>query len=221
MDKVKADGHKKCDSCRHPPHAAAASTAPPACNHSPPPTLFDHDSSTHSHLSIEQKWSIITLHKDGRDNEYISQHIPFDARSVHHWLDHYQQHHTVDDQHRSGRKRKTTTEIEEKIEQEAKETKFTTPRSIKRKLGIDVSSLTIDRRLIEVGLFGRVARHKKKLNEEEKCKRLSFAQGYKNWTIEQWMHTMFADEKICWGEVFSGQVCMGFLTSLRGTEPRV
>jgi transposase len=146
------------------------------------------------------------MHKEGHNVDYIAQRIPCDVKSVHRWWDHYQEHGTVDDERRSGRKRKTTAEIDEKIEQEAKETKFTTPRRIKRKLGLDVSIDTIDRRLIEVGLFGRVARHKKKFNSEEIRKRLSFAEGYKNWTPEQWMKVMFADEKIFWGEGFSGQI---------------
>jgi len=67
------------------------------------------------------------------------------------------------------------------------------------------TSRSVDRRLIAVGLFGRVARHKHPFTEEEKRKRLSFAEGYRNWTVEQWMHVLFADEKIFWGEGFSGQ----------------
>jgi transposase/uncharacterized coiled-coil protein SlyX len=149
---------------------------------------------------------IILLHKLKRDDYSIAQQIPCDVRSVRHWLNHYEKHHNVDDEHRSGRKRKTTATEDEKIEQEAKRTKFTTPRRIRRKLGLNVSSRTIDRRLIEVGLFGRVARHKKKFTEEETRKRLSFAEGYLNWTPAQWMKVMFADEKIFWGEGFWGQV---------------
>jgi len=110
------------------------------------------------------------------------------------------------DSPRSGRKRKTTAEQDAAIVAEAKETKFTTPRRIRRKLGMDVSSRTIDRRLIEHGLWGRVARHKKKFSAAEKRKRLSFAEGYKSWTQEDWMNVLFADEKIFWGEGFWGQV---------------
>ena len=149
---------------------------------------------------------IVCLHKLKHDEAAIAREIPCDVRSVRHWLQHYEQHHNVDDEHRSGRKRKTTSEIDEHIEEEARETKFTTPRRIKRKLGLDVSSRTIDRRLQEVGLFGRVARHKKKFSEQEKQKRLSFSEGYQSWTVEQWMKVIFADEKIFWGEGFSGQV---------------
>ena len=62
---------------------------------------------------------------------------------------------------------------------------FATPRQLKRKLQLDVSVDTIDRRLIEAGLPGRVARHVFQLTEEHKRKRLSFAEGYSRWTEDE------------------------------------
>jgi transposase len=205
--KRKFQRHATCSDCRSPvqqqedlspdPPTAAASSSPP---------LFEHGDITHTHLSPERRWMIICLHKLQRDDASIATEVACDVRSVRHWIEHYQQHGNVDDLRRSGRKRKTTAEQDASIVQQAKRTKFTTPRRIKRKLGLDVSSRTIDRRLIEVGLFGRVARHKKKFSEEEIRKRLSFAEGYKNWTAADWMRVEFADEKIFWGEGFWGQV---------------
>jgi transposase/uncharacterized coiled-coil protein SlyX len=196
--------HHLCPACykvyRHPP-AAAAAASPPA-SPSPPPPLFDHDPHSHSHLSHDQRVAITVLHKEGHNESYIAQRIPCDVRSVRHWLE----HPSLLDEPRPGHKRKTTAEQDAAIIDEAKEKKFTTPRRIKRKLGLDVSSRTIDRRLIEVGLFGRVARHKRKFSDVEKQKRMSFAEGYKHWTPEDWMHVEFADEKIFWGEGFWGQV---------------
>ena len=43
---------------------------------------------------------------------------------------------------------------------------FDTPRGLKCKLELDVSRRTIDRRLIEANLFGRVAAKKRKFTEE-------------------------------------------------------
>ena len=83
---------------------------------------------------------------------------------------------------------------------------FCTPRSLKRKYQFEPSARTIDRRLCEVNLFGRVARHKKKLTDEDKRKRLSFAQGYLHMTADDWMKIMFADEKKIKGEGFMGQI---------------
>jgi transposase len=142
------------------------------------------------------------LHRVGHDESYIAHRIPYDVRSVRYWLE----HPDLLDRRRSGRKRKTTAAQDAAILAEAEATKFTTPRSIRRKLGVDVSVDTIDRRLKEHGLFGRVARHKKKFNAAEKQKRLSFARGYISWTADNWMLVEFADEKIFWGEGFWGQV---------------
>jgi transposase len=168
--------------------------------------LFERDEHSHGHLSVAQRWAIVTMHKLDHDDAAIAQHVPCDLRSVRHWWTHYEQHGDVNDTLRSGRKRKSTAEEDAAIAAEARETKFTTPRRIRRKLGMDVSSRTIDRRLIEVGLFGRVARHKKKFSEEEKRKRLSFAEGYQHWTAADWMRVEFADEKLFLGEGFWGQV---------------
>jgi transposase/uncharacterized coiled-coil protein SlyX len=205
--KPRSDRTHRCKECAHKyqQQQRQSTDAPAAAAPSPAP-LFERDASTHSHLSTEQRWCIVSLHRDGRNERYIADRIPCDVRSVRYWLLHHEKTGNVDDLRRSGRKRKTTAEEDERIEQEAKTTKFTTPRRIKRKLGLDVSSRTIDRRLQEVGLFGRVARHKKKFSAEEKRKRLSFAQGYKNWTADDWMNVLFADEKIFWGEGFWGQV---------------
>ena len=164
--------------------------------------MFERDEHSHNNLSHDQRVAITVLHKEGRDDSYIASRISCDVRSVRHWL----AHPNLQDSPRSGRKRKTTAEQGAAIIHEAKATKFTTPRRLRRKLGLDVSSRTIDRRLIEVGLFGRVARHKKKFSDEEIRKRLSFAEGYKHWTEEDWMRVEFADEKIFWGEGFWGQV---------------
>jgi transposase len=203
--------HHLCTACykeyRHPSSSSTTSTSSiPSSTITTPVSLFSPPSPSHSHLSIEQRWTIILLHKQGVTIENILQQTSTSLPTIRHWINHYKNHHDVNDEPRSGCKRKTPSSIDETIINEARETKFTTPRRIKRKLGLDVSSRTIDRRLIEVGLYGRVAQHKKKFTEEEKTERLSFAEGYKHWTTNDWMKVMFADEKIFWGKGFWGRV---------------
>jgi transposase len=203
-----ADRHHLCPTCKHERYypAAAAAAAPPPAAPSPPPPLFERDASSHSHLSVEQRWAIVILHKEGHDASTVARKIPCDLRSVRHWLSHYEQHHSVEDEPRSGRPRMTDEATDTAIAFVAHVEKFTTPNRLKRKLQLNVSSRTIDRRLQGAGLFGRVARHRKKLTEEDISKRLSFAEGYAHMTKEDWMRVMFADEKIVKGAGFSGQV---------------
>jgi len=185
---------------RHPADAAAATA--PSSSPSPPPPLFDHNPHSHSHLSHDQRVAITVLHKEGRDVSYIAARIPCHKNTVRHWLAQEDTH----DSPRSGRKRKTTAEQDAAIIAEAKETKFTTPRRIRRKLGMDASVDTIDRRLIDAGLPGRIARHVFQLTDEHKRQRLSFAHGYSRWTEEGWCKVVFADVKTFRGKGRSGQV---------------
>ena len=83
---------------------------------------------------------------------------------------------------------------------------FITPRQLKRDHELDVSSRTIDRRLIEAGLHGRVAHHNLLFTDEHRRKRLSFANGYAGWSDEKWDTVLFTDEKTFWGAGSNGQI---------------
>jgi hypothetical protein len=148
----------------------------------------------------------VALHRDGREDSYIAERIPCDVKTVRRCVQHYEQHHSVEDETRSGRPRMTDEAMDTAIAGAAHVEKFCTPRGLKRKYQFEPSTRTIDRRLQEANLFGRVARHKKKLSTEEKRKRLSFAEGYKGWTKEQWERVLFSDEKKFKGDGFMGQV---------------
>lgn len=168
------------------------------------PQLFPahHD---HSHLDIVQRWAIVILHTLNYNNTEIQHMIGCSKNTVSHWIDQYADDGDVEDAYRSGRPRITDDELDMKILKYTQEKIFTSPRQIKRTLQLQVSSSTIRRRLDEFDLHGRVSQHKHQLTEDEIRSRLSFAEGYKNWTIEQWMTVWFSDEKIFTGEGFSGQ----------------
>lgn len=57
-----------------------------------------------------------------------------------------------------------------------------------------VSARTVRRRLVEAGLFGRVARKVPLLEKEHRNARLAFARKYGHWTYAQWQHVLFSDE---------------------------
>jgi transposase len=67
---------------------------------------------------------------------------------------------------------------------------------LKAKLHLPVSVRTIRRSLDDMDIHGRVARQYFALSPDHIRARLSFANGYQNWSIEQWMHLLFSDEKI-------------------------
>jgi transposase len=208
----KAARHKhgtKCNDCHHQqqrhPAAAAAEGAPPPAP-SPPPPLFPSHAGNHGRLSLLRRAAIIVLDKQGVPRGEIAHQVGASAPSVRHWISHDDEKEALTDEHRRGGPRCTDEAMDTAIVGAAYVENFCTPRGLKRKYQFEPSVRTIDRRLREANLFGRIARHKKRLSDEEKRARLSFAEGYLHMTEEDWMKIVFADEKKFKGEGFMGQV---------------
>jgi hypothetical protein len=108
-----------------------------------------------------------------------------DRRTIQHWVTHYQDHHSLGDEPRSGRLRVTSEDIDTSIVAAATETPITTPRTIRSELSIDASARTVRRRLDEAGLFGRVARVEYPFDHTDITKRLEFAHKHEGWTRSQ------------------------------------
>jgi len=146
------------------------------------------------------------MHAEGQLRKDIAAKVGISVSSVRHWVSHYAEHQDVDDEPRSGRHRATDEKTDTNIALTAIEEKFISARGVKRKLDLDVSIDTVDRRLKEAGLPGRVAQHNRIFTDEEKAARLAFAIKYKDWTEEQWMTVWCADEHFAWGQGHSGRV---------------
>ena len=114
--------------------------------------------------------------------------------TVGHWVRRWNDERSLEDSERSGRPRCTDDDNDEKVEEMAEKKKFTVPKAIRSQLELDCSARTVRRRLDEVGLFGRVARSEYVLTERDIQRRLSFAQGYANWTADDWGRVIFSDE---------------------------
>ena len=177
--------------------AAAAAAAPPSPPHA----------SVFARLSAEERWSCVALHKLQWGTSSIAERLNIAPNTVRAVLTRYNRTGDVCSGKRKGRPRCTDEATDTAIAFTAHVDVFTSPRQIRRKLefGDAVSISTIDRRLQEAGLFGRVARHNRDYSAEELRKRLSFAEGYKDWTPAQWEKVLFSDEKCFYGKGFCGR----------------
>lgn len=193
-----------CNGCHHEQqrHPADAAADPPP----PPAPLFPSHAGSHSRLSLLRRAAIVILDKQGATRGEIAQQVGASAPSVRHWISHDDEREEFVDEHRSGRPRMTDEAMDTAIAFVSHVEPFATPRQLKRKLQLDVSVDTIDRRLIEAGLPGRVSRHVFQLTDDHKRQRLSFAHGYERWTEDDWSRTIFADIKTFRGVGRSGQV---------------
>jgi transposase len=156
-------------------------------------------------LSVEQRWSIIAYWKDNQPRSAIAAKLHTSLVSVGHWVEHYRAHGDVCDAPRSGRPRCTDEQTDTNIAASAYLQPFTSPHAIIREQGLDASRWTVDRRLQEAGLFGRVARHKREYSDAERNKRRSFADGYKGWAPVDWERVLFSDEKCFYSAGFCGR----------------
>jgi transposase len=67
-------------------------------------------------------------------------------------------------------------------------------KSLSNDYGVDVTPRTIQNRLMEAGLYGRVARRKPLISEKNRIARLNWAKEHANWTIQQWECVLWSDE---------------------------
>ena len=100
-------------------------------------------------------------------------------------------------QGRYGRKRKTTPRNDTVIIRESVKNPKKTSADLQRDLstsGINISSSTVRRRLLEVGRFARKPLKKQLLTSVMKRKHLQWARRYSQWTADDWKKVVFSDE---------------------------
>ncbi|MDR3735867.1 MAG: helix-turn-helix domain-containing protein, partial [Acidobacteriaceae bacterium] len=163
----------RCNECHH--TQQHPSPDPPAAAASAPPPLFPPHTGNHAPLTTVQRAAIVVLDKQGLPHTEVAQQAGTSLPTVRHWLKHYEEKKDVADEPRSGRPRSTDEAMDTAIVGESYNDHYATPKQLKRKLELDVSTDTIDRRLKEAGLPGRVARHVFELTPEHKRQRMSFA----------------------------------------------
>lgn len=185
-------------------HAADAVAAPA------PPISF------HSRLSEQQRWKIVALHEENYTQQRIADRVGCGIVTVRRVLKRYRDSGKVGSGGRSGRPRITDEALDTAIAGYSHLDPFATPKRVRRKLNLsDISPRTIDRRLQDAGLFGRIARKKRAYKPAEIRQRLSFAEGHANWTAAQWQQVLFSDEKCFYGCGFCGRV---YVRRFKGEE---
>lgn len=167
---------------------------------SAPSPLFDRQLHVKNHLLPIERSAAVVLTRIGETQQQAAEQIGTTRQTVAHWQHTFAATGDVKDEGGRGRKRKTSEEEDIDIVASSVIDPHLTSRQLQKELELEVSWRTIDGRLQRAGLFGRVARKKRIFSDEEKKKRISFAEGYKSWTVREWSRVIFADEAIIQGE---------------------
>lgn len=121
------------------------------------------------------------------------------ARSVvYYTLERRKKYGLMTNSKRSGRPRKTSAAQDRFIKLASLRNRRLTAPQIASELqstsGVNISSRTVARRLIESGLRDHMAVKKPLLRRANKVKRLRWARDHKNWTVERWKLVLWSDE---------------------------
>lgn len=148
--------------------------------------------------SLEQRSAIVALHREGISTRQIAKRMCVSQTMVVRCLKRFKENRCNKNRVRCGRPRITTEREDKYITVLSKRERTRTAPDIREELNaLRSSSLsvpTVRRRLLEVGLKGRIAAKKPLLREANKIKRLQWAKDHEHWNINQWSKVLFTDE---------------------------
>ena len=145
-------------------------------------------------LSEDLKLIIIDKYKDGILQIDIAKSLNINKSIVSRLISKFRSTQSVKTLPRCGRPRATTQRTDSLIARTSKIDPFITPNRICSELNLKISSRTIQRRLVEQGLFSRRPVKKPAISKKNKKARLEFAHSHLNWTREDWSKVLFSDE---------------------------
>lgn len=149
-------------------------------------------------LSIETRAVIVAHHETGKSNGEISRLMKISRRKIDYNVKKFKESASLKNKPRTGRPRITTFAEDSKLIVTSKRNRRLTAPELAAEANLlrdkRVSVTTVQRRLREVGLYGRIAARKPFLRAENKKKRLEWARKHKNLTLDQWKNVLWSDE---------------------------
>ena len=149
-------------------------------------------------LSTEKRSNVVILHKIGKTYNEIAKILKISKGTVSKTLKRNRETGSNVNKKRSGRPRKTSKRDDDKILTISSANRFETAPNIRAKINerlpSPISVSTVQRRLREKGMFGRIAVKKPLLRPPNIKKRLEFAIRHKDWTLDDWKRVLWSDE---------------------------
>jgi transposase len=146
------------------------------------------------HSSPVQRIAAAALMDDGQTAAAAATKADISPSIARRWHKRLKTAASADDAVRSGRPPKTDAVADAAIVRASQLDPFASNKQIRAQLALPISSDTVGRRLDAAALPSRFAAKKQHYTDEQRRARLSFANGYKHWTAEQWERVIFSDE---------------------------
>ena len=150
---------------------------------------------TRKRLSIQERMRVVVLNEVGYTLNSIAKQLKIGRRTVQEIVKKYADTGDVQDRPGRGRKKKTSPREDRKIIQSSIKDRRKSARDIskeiKEEIGLELSSRTIRRRLLNAGLKSCRAKKKPLLSQKARQKRLQWALEHR---IFVWDNVVFSDE---------------------------
>ena len=147
-------------------------------------------------LTVVQKTTIDTLHKEGKTQKVIAKEAGCSQSSVSKQIN-----RAAKGRKRCGRKQCTSNRDNRTLERIVKQSPFKNVGEIHKEwtaAGVSASRTTTHRRMQDMGFSCHIPCVKPLLNKRQLQKRLAWAKDKKDWTAAEWSKVMFSDEsKFC------------------------
>ncbi|KAI2664915.1 Transposable element Tc1 transposase [Labeo rohita] len=143
-------------------------------------------------LTVVQKTTIDTLHKEGKTQKVIAKEAGFSQSSVSKHIN-----REAKGRKRCGRKKCTSNRDNRTLERTVKQNPFKNVGEIHKEwtaAGVSASRTTTHRRMQDMGFSCRIPCVKPLLNNRQRQKRLAWAKDKKDLTAAEWSKVMFSDE---------------------------
>ena len=143
-------------------------------------------------LTVVQKTTIDTLHKEGKTQKVIAKEAGCSQSSVPKQIN-----RAAKGRKRCGRKQCTSNRDNRTLERIVKQSPFKNVGEIHKEwtaAGVSASRTTMHRRMQDMGFSCRIPCVKPLLNKRQRQKRLAWAKDKKDWTAAEWSKVMFSDE---------------------------
>lgn len=144
--------------------------------------------------SADIKLQIVKMFEEGTPQSVISARFNINKSIISRMIKRYHERGTVVSRCSPGRPRVTTRLQDNLIKRKCTRDPFLPASQIKAELDLPISSRTIQRRLVEKGLYSRRPAKKPLLTKKHRMNRLAFARQHLHWTIQKWNTVLFSDE---------------------------
>lgn len=168
----------------------------------------------HKYASPAEKIKMIQMRESGAPCSEIARELQRDSKTVKLWLDRWDAEQSIDVRPKSGAGRSLTTEEEANLIIDAQQNQYKTAPMLKEHFGFECTDRSIQNYLNRSDINSFKSPIKPAIVAVNREGRVSFAEVFKHWSVEDWKRVVFTDES----SFYNQRSCSRRIWRRRGIE---